>query len=50
LQTQAYEYLTINSEEELIANLRKQLEDLNNYKFTETEWEQFFKSKIANQT
>jgi len=49
LQTQAYEYLAITSEEELIANLRLQLEALNNYQFTNSEWEQFFKSKIANQ-
>lgn len=49
LQTQAYEYLHIVSEEELVANLRLQLETLNNYKFTDAEWEQFFKNKIANQ-
>jgi len=49
LTTQAYEYLPIASEEELIANLRCQLETLNNYKFTNSEWKQFFKSKIANQ-
>lgn len=49
LQTQAYDYLPITSEEELVANLRSQLELLNDYKFTDSEWEQFFKSKIANQ-
>ena len=49
LQTQAYEYLSITTEPELIANLRLQLEILNNYEFSTTEWEQFFKSKIANQ-
>ena len=49
LETQAYEYLLITSEDELLANLRCQLEILNNYKFTDSEWEQFFKSKIANQ-
>lgn len=49
LKTQAYDFLPITSEDELIANLRLQLEALNNYKFTNTEWEQFFKSKIANQ-
>lgn len=49
LQTQAYEYLPITGEEELIANLRKQLELLNDYQFSDAEWEQFFKSKIANQ-
>ena len=49
LQTQAYEYLPITTEQEVIANLRHQLETLNNYQFSTTEWEQFFKSKIANQ-
>src|SRR5574344_1042707 len=49
LQTQAYDYLPITSEDELIANLRLQLEALNNYQFTDSEWEQFFKGKIANQ-
>jgi len=49
LQTQAYEYLPITMEQELIANLRRQLEILNDYQFTDPEWEQFFKSKIANQ-
>src|SRR5574344_111117 len=49
LQIQAYDYLPITSEEELIANLRSQLESLNDYQFSNSEWEQFFKSKIANQ-
>lgn len=49
LQTQAYEYLPITSEEELIVNLQKQLELLNDYQFSDKEWKQFFKSKIANQ-
>ncbi len=49
LQTQAYEYLHITTELGLIANLRRQLEILNGYQFTGTEWDQFFKSKIANQ-
>ena len=49
LKTQAYEYLPITTEQELIANLRRQLEILNDYQFSNTEWEQFFKSKIANQ-
>ena len=48
LKTQAYDYLAIKSEEELIANLRTQLETLNNYGFSDTEWDQFFKSRIAN--
>jgi type I restriction enzyme R subunit len=49
LQTQAYDFLPITSEPELITNLRLQLEALNNYQFTNSEWEQFFKGKIANQ-
>ena len=48
LKTQAYEYLTITTEAELINNLRKQLEALNNYKFSDAEWEQLFNGKIAN--
>lgn len=49
LHLQAYEYISIHTEEELIANLRKQLENLNNYQFSDKEWAHFFKTKIANQ-
>ncbi len=49
LQNQAYDYLSINSEEELINNLQLQLENINNYKFSENEWNNFFKIKISNQ-
>ena len=49
LQTQAYDYLPITSEKELIENLRRQLEKLNGYRFTDKEWTAFFKEKIANQ-
>jgi type I restriction enzyme R subunit len=49
LQTQAYDYLPITSEKELIENLRCQLEKLNGYRFTDKEWTAFFKEKIANQ-
>ena len=48
LQTQAYEYLKITQEKDLILNLRKQLEKLNNYQFSDNEWEYFFKNEIAN--
>ena len=48
LQSQAYEYLKISTEEDLIQNLRKQLEKLNEYTFTENEWEKFFKTELAN--
>ena len=45
---QGYTYLPIHSEEELIANLRERLEELNKYKFSDTEWERFFSTCIAN--
>lgn len=49
LQSQAYEYIKINTEQDLIQNLRKQLEKLNNYTFTDNEWNRFFTEEIANQ-
>ena len=49
LQRQGYEYLTIHTEADLIANLRAQMERLNNIRFTDREWEGFFRTKIANQ-
>ena len=45
---QGYEYLPLHTEADLIANLRKKLEELNNYHFSETEWERFFSDCIAN--
>lgn len=49
LTEQGYEYLTIHKEDDLINNLRGQLEKLNNYNFSQAEWERFFKECIANQ-
>jgi len=48
LQSQAYEYLPITSETDLILNLRKQLEKLNDFTFSDAEWERFFTGDIAN--
>ncbi|MDR0415623.1 MAG: type I restriction endonuclease subunit R [Prevotellaceae bacterium] len=48
LQTQGYEYLQIKSEADLIRNLRLQLGKLNDYRFSDKEWAQFFKTKIAS--
>ena len=48
LSQQGYEDKAIHSEEELVTNLRAQLEKLNNYRFTEDEWQRFFSSAIAN--
>ncbi|MBQ7104503.1 MAG: type I restriction endonuclease subunit R [Bacilli bacterium] len=45
---QGYERLLINNETELILNLRRQLEELNNYRFTDGEWEHFLTKVIAN--
>jgi len=45
---QGYEYLSIHSESDLIANLRKKLEELNSYAFTDAEWKRFFGECIAN--
>jgi len=47
LKIQAYEYLRITSEADLIANLRSQLEALNKITFSDKEWQQFFNEKIA---
>ncbi len=47
LESQGYEYLKIRNEAELTANLRRQLELLNNYSFTEGEWERFFAECLA---
>ncbi|SHE25472.1 type I restriction endonuclease subunit R [Actinomyces glycerinitolerans] len=49
LQDQAYEYIQFspdNAEAELIANLRTQLEALNDYHFTDAEWKRFFEHSI----
>ena len=48
LTEQGYEYIEIHTEAELIANLRKKIEQLNEYTFTDTEWDRFFHKYIAN--
>ncbi|NIA11450.1 MAG: HsdR family type I site-specific deoxyribonuclease [Nitrospiraceae bacterium] len=48
LTNQAYEYLTIHTEQDLIKNLREQLEKLNKFKFTDKEWKEFFTLELAN--
>lgn len=45
---QSYERLIIHDEKSLIDNLRVKIEQLNEYKFTDKEWERFFKDYIAN--
>ena len=48
LTEQGYTYLNIHKEADLIVNLRERLEELNNINFTDSEWEQFFNTAIAN--
>ena len=48
LTSLGYEYINISSEEDLIKNLRLQLERLNNFSFVDSEWEQFYKECISS--
>lgn len=48
LTEQGYEYLKIHDEKALITNLRHQLELLNKYTFSDSEWNSFFKEQIAS--
>ena len=43
-----YERLAIHKEADLIANLRTQLEKLNDYHFTDGEWTRFWNEVLAN--
>ena len=49
LREQAYEYLTFDSEEVLLLNLRKQIQDLNKVEFSDIEWERFFRESISGE-
>ena len=48
LTEQGYDYLEIHEQDTLVKNLRNQLELLNNYKFSDSEWGRFFNNNIAN--
>ncbi|MGI6731729.1 MAG: type I restriction endonuclease subunit R [Anaerovoracaceae bacterium] len=48
LTSQGYEYISVHNEAALIENLRKQLELLNDFTFTDSEWDRFFTECIAN--
>ena len=50
LQEQGYEYLTIKTEDDLVENLKKQIEKLNHITFSETEWTRFYGHYLANDT
>lgn len=48
LTRQAYDYLPIKNEKELIDNLRTQIELLNHITFSDDEWQQFFREHLGN--
>jgi len=48
LSEQGYEELAFHNEAALIANLRRQLETLNSFSFSDNEWARFFGENIAN--
>ncbi len=48
LTSQAYEHADIRTPEAMRDNLRQKLEELNDYAFTDAEWETFYRSEIAN--
>lgn len=47
LCSQGYDYIIIRKEEDLVNNLREQLELVNNYQFSDEEWKRFFTQNIA---
>ena len=48
LGQQGYEYVTLRDEAALVVNLRTQLAALNDYVFSDDEWQRFFSTSIAN--
>lgn len=49
LVEQGYEDRPIHSEAELVVNLRERLEELNSYKFSESEWKRMYSEYIASE-
>ena len=48
LKGNGYSYLKITSNDDLVKNLRAQIEKLNDYKFSDKEWGQVFNQYLAN--
>ena len=48
LEGQGYTYIKIHTEAELLTNLRTQLENLNSFSFSDSEWERFLSDNVAN--
>ena len=49
LDRQGIKYVQIHDKQQLVNNLRVQLESLNNYHFSDKEWERFYKKEIAGE-
>lgn len=49
LESIGYQYLQINKEEDLIINLRTQIEKLNKINFNDDEWKRFYNENINNE-
>lgn len=49
LQGQAYEYLPLHTERDLISNLCTQMEKLNGISFNDAEWKRFYTTILADQ-
>lgn len=50
LVRQGYEYFKPRTEQDMVANLRSQLEALNGIEFTDSEWSGFFRRHIASES
>ncbi len=48
LESQEYQYINISNNDDLVKNLKNNLEKLNNYTFSDNEWNTFFKTEISN--
>lgn len=48
LQSQGYEYVDVRTQDDLLRNLRRQMEALNDYRFSEHEWQEFCDSYLLN--
>ncbi|MBQ9873335.1 MAG: type I restriction endonuclease subunit R [Thermoguttaceae bacterium] len=48
LANQGYEFAPIRTGEALVANLRARLEELNEFRFSDDEWERFYEDVFAN--
>ncbi|ONI42141.1 DEAD/DEAH box helicase [Candidatus Epulonipiscium fishelsonii] len=48
LISQGYEYVSITNADKLVSNLRLKIEELNDFKFSDKEWEQFYSKILSN--